>query len=82
MVEVKGFKKWAFPLVVVMMNSIAACGIARFLEGFLEAASAFTWPPFSFQFAGVGLERFFRCAVILLRYWLSCCSGCTPASGS
>jgi heparan-alpha-glucosaminide N-acetyltransferase len=69
-VEVKGFKKWAFPLVVVGMNSIVAYCIAHFLEGFLDSTFSIHLGPHFFQFAGVGLEPFFRGTVILLCYWL------------
>ena len=69
-VEVKGFKKWAFPLVVVGMNSIVAYCIAHFLEGFLDSTLRIHLGRYFFQFAGVGLEPFFRGAVILLCYWL------------
>jgi len=69
-IEVKGFKKWAFPLVVVGMNSIVAYCIAHFLEGFLDSTLRIHLGPNFFQFAGAGLEPFFRGAVILLCYWL------------
>jgi heparan-alpha-glucosaminide N-acetyltransferase len=69
-IEVKGFKKWTFPLVVVGMNSIVAYCIAHFLEGFLDSTLRIHLGPNFFQFAGVGLEPFFRGAVILLCYWL------------
>ena len=69
-VEVKGFKKWAFPLLVVGMNSIVAYCIAHFLEGFLESTLRIHLGPHFFQFAGAGREPFFRGAVILLCYWL------------
>jgi heparan-alpha-glucosaminide N-acetyltransferase len=69
-IEVKGFKKWAFPLVVVGMNSIAAYCIAHFMEEFLNSSLRIHLGPNFFQFAGVGLEPFFRGAAILLCYCL------------
>src|SRR5437016_5926432 len=69
-IEVKGFKKWAFPLVIIGMNSIVAYCIAHFLEGFLDSTLRIHLGRYFFQFAGVGLEPFFRGAVILLCYWL------------
>ena len=69
-IEVKGFKKWAFPLVVVGMNSIVAYSLAHFLEEFLDSTVRIHLGPHFFQFAGAGLEPFFRGAVILLCYWL------------
>ena len=69
-IDVKGFKKWAFPLVVVGMNSIAAYCIAHFMEGFLDSSLQIHLGRNFFQFAGGGLEPFFRGGVILLCYWL------------
>ncbi len=70
LIEVKGCKKWAFPLIVVGMNSIAAYCIAHFFEGFLENSLRIHLGASFFQFGGVGLEPFFRGAAILLCYWL------------
>jgi len=69
-IDVKGFKKWAFPLVVIGMNSIAAYCIAHFIEGFLDSTLRVHLGPYFFQFAGTGLEPFFRGAAILLCYWI------------
>jgi len=69
-IEVKGFKKWAFPLVVIGMNSITAYCIAHFLEGFLVSTFRIHLGTNFFQFAGAGLYPFFEGAAILLCYWL------------
>ena len=69
-IDVKGFKKWAFPLVVIGMNSIAAYCIAHFIEEFLDSTLRVHLGPHFFQFAGTGLEPFFRGAAILLCYWI------------
>jgi heparan-alpha-glucosaminide N-acetyltransferase len=69
-IEVKGFKKWAFPLVVIGMNSITAYCIAHFLEGFLVSTFRIHLGPNFFQFAGAGLQPLFEGAAILLCYWL------------
>jgi len=69
-IDVKGFKKWAFPLLVIGMNSIAAYCIAHFIEGFLDSTLRVHLGPYFFQFAGTGLEPFFRGAAILLCYWI------------
>jgi heparan-alpha-glucosaminide N-acetyltransferase len=68
--DVKGLKKWAFPLVVIGMNSIAAYCIAHLMEGFLESSFRIHLGAHFFQFAGVGLQPFFQGAAILLCYWL------------
>ena len=69
-IDVKGFKKWVFPLVVIGTNSIAAYLIAHLMEGFLESSLRIHLVPNFFQFAGPGLEPFFRGAAILLGYYL------------
>ncbi len=52
------------------MNSIAAYCIAHFMEGFLDSTFHVHLGRNFFHFAGAGLEPFFRCAAILLCYWL------------
>jgi heparan-alpha-glucosaminide N-acetyltransferase len=69
-IEVKGFRKWAFPLVVIGMNSIAAYCIAHFLEGFFDSTFRIHFGASFFGFAGPGLEPFFHGAAILLCYWV------------
>ena len=68
--NVKGHRKWAFPLIVVGMNSIAAYCIAHFLEGFLASSLAIHLGSTFFQFAGRGLEPLLEGATILFLYWL------------
>ena len=70
LIEVKGFKKWAFPLVVVGMNSIAAYLIAHLFEDFIVSSFRIHLGPHFFQFLGTGLEPFFEGAAVLLMYWL------------
>jgi predicted acyltransferase len=69
-IEVRGWKKWAFPLVVVGMNSIAAYCIAHFLEGSLQSSLRIHLGANFFGFAGSGLQPFWEGATILLCYWL------------
>jgi len=69
-IDVKGFRKWAFPLVVIGMNSIAAYCMAHFLERFLESSLRIHLGANFFGFAGAGLQPFFQGAAILLCYWL------------
>src|SRR5437879_1106267 len=70
-IGVKGFKRWAFPLLVIGVNSIAAYCIAHFTEGFLESTFRIHLGARFFQFAGAGLQPFFQGAAILLCYWLA-----------
>jgi heparan-alpha-glucosaminide N-acetyltransferase len=69
-IDVKGWRKWSFPLVVIGMNSIAAYCIAHFLERFLESSFRIHLGANFFAFAGAGLQPFFQGAAILLCYWL------------
>jgi heparan-alpha-glucosaminide N-acetyltransferase len=69
-IDVKGLKKWSFPLVVIGMNSIAAYCIAHFLEGFLESTFRIHLGANFFDFAGHGLQPFFQGAAILFCYWI------------
>lgn len=68
-IELKGYKKWAFPLVVVGMNSIAAYvladGFGRFVVNTLHIHLGHR----VFQIFGTALEPFTTGVVILLIYW-------------
>ena len=68
-IEIKNYRKWAFPLVVVGMNSIAAYCIAHFMEEFLSSSLRIHLGASFFRFAGTGLEPLLQGATILLLYW-------------
>jgi len=69
-IDVKGFRKWSFPLVVIGMNSIAAYCIAHFFEEFFVSTFRIHLGANFFGFAGAGLQPFFTGAAVLLCYWL------------
>src|SRR5947199_5975777 len=69
-IDVKGFKKWAFPLVVIGMNSIAAYCIAHFLENFITTTFRIHLGANFFDFLGMGLQPLIEGAAVLLCYWL------------
>src|ERR1051325_609714 len=69
-IDVKGYKEWSFPLVVIGMNSIAAYCIAHFFEEFFVNSFRIHLGPNFFSFAGAGLQPFFAGAAVLLCYWL------------
>jgi heparan-alpha-glucosaminide N-acetyltransferase len=69
-VEVKRHRKWAFPLVVIGMNSIAAYCIAHFLEEFIRSSFRINLGANFFAFLGNGLQPLMQGAAILLCYWL------------
>jgi predicted acyltransferase len=69
-IDVKGYKKWAFPLVVIGMNSIAAYLIAHLFEDFIVQSFHINLGPHVFQIFGTALEPLTQGAVVLLTYWL------------
>ena len=69
-VDVKGHKKWAFPLVVIGMNSIAAYMIAHLFEKFIVDSFRIHLGASAFQFFGTGVEPLIRGIALLLVYWL------------
>ena len=69
-IDIKGHKKWAFPLVVVGMNSIAAYLIAELLREFVYSSFRIHLGERPFQIFGVGLEPLLMGAAVLLTYWL------------
>jgi len=69
-IEVKRYRKWAFPLVVIGVNSIAAYCIAHFLEGFISSSFRIHLGETLFAFLGAGLRPLLHGAAILLCYWL------------
>jgi heparan-alpha-glucosaminide N-acetyltransferase len=69
-IDVRGHKKWAFPLIVIGMNSMAAYLMAHLFESFLADSFRIHLGPHAFQFFGAGVEPLMRGIAILLAYWL------------
>jgi heparan-alpha-glucosaminide N-acetyltransferase len=69
-IDVKGYRKWAFPLVVIGMNSIAAYLIAHLFEPFIVSSFHINLGQRPFQIFGTGMEPFMTGAAVLLVYWL------------
>jgi heparan-alpha-glucosaminide N-acetyltransferase len=69
-IEIRGYRKWAFPLVVIGMNSIAAYLIAHLFEAFIADSLRIHLGAGFFAFLGQGLEPFLKGAAVLLGYWL------------
>ena len=69
LVDLKGWKRWAFPLVVVGTNSIAAYCIAHLWEGFIAKSLKTHLGQNFFGFAG-DYQPFVLGATILLVEWL------------
>jgi heparan-alpha-glucosaminide N-acetyltransferase len=75
LIEMKGYKKWAFPLVVIGMNSIAAYCMAHLFERFFVDSFRIHLGPHAFEIFGVGLQPFVQgCAVLAclwaILYWM------------
>ena len=68
-VDVKGYRKWAFPLVVVGVNSIAAYLIAHLFERFTFSSLRIHLGPNAFRVLGPGLEPLLLGSAVLLTYW-------------
>ena len=69
-IEMKGHRKWAFPLVVIGMNSIAAYLIAHLFRDFFVSSFRINLGPNFFNFFGDGLEPLMQGMAVLLCYWL------------
>jgi len=70
-VEVKSYRRWAFPLVVVGMNSIAAYMIADMSEEFIVGNLHINLGHRVFQLFGTGLEPLMLGIVVMSIYWLT-----------
>jgi heparan-alpha-glucosaminide N-acetyltransferase len=70
LVDVRGWKKPAFPLVVIGMNSIAAYLMAHLFERFITDSFRIHLGPHFFQFFGTGVEPLMRGLAVLLVFWL------------
>jgi heparan-alpha-glucosaminide N-acetyltransferase len=68
--DVKGYRKWAFPLVVIGTNSIAAYLIAHLFDQFIHRSFLINLGEKPFQIFGIGLEPFLLGATVLFTYWL------------
>jgi heparan-alpha-glucosaminide N-acetyltransferase len=70
-IDVKGYRRWAFPLVVVGMNSIAAYMIAHLWEDFFITNLHVNFGYGIFRIFGVGLEPLMLGIAVMLLYWFT-----------
>jgi len=68
--EVKGYRKWAFPLVVIGANSIAAYLMAHLWERFILDSFRIHLGAHAFAFFGTAYEPLLRGIAVLLVYWV------------
>lgn len=69
-IEIKSYRKWAYPLVVIGMNSIAAYLIAELLGDFVIRSFRINLGPGAFNSLGTGLQPLMQGMAVLLIYWL------------
>jgi hypothetical protein len=70
LIEVKGWRRWAFPLVVVGMNSIAAYFLAHLAPPFLGSSLTTHLGTGFLTAGGAELEPLLKGSLILLIEWL------------
>jgi len=68
-IDVKGYRRWAFPLVVVGMNSIAAYLMAHLWEDFIVANLHINLGDRIFRIFGGGIEPLMVGIAVMLIYW-------------
>ncbi len=69
-VDVKGYRKLAFPLVVIGMNSIAAYMMAHLFERFIISSFRINLGRAVFQVWGTGHEPLLMGVAVLATYWV------------
>ncbi len=69
-IDVKGHRKWAFPLLVIGMNSIAAYLIAHLFEDFIKSSLLIHLGSGPFRAFGPSLEPLLMGAVVLAIFWM------------
>jgi heparan-alpha-glucosaminide N-acetyltransferase len=71
LIDLRGWRRWAFPLMVIGMNSIAIYVASWTMERFFIDALNRHVGPSVFAFAGTAFEPVFRGAAVLLIFWLA-----------
>jgi len=69
-IEVRRYRRWAFPLIVVGLNSIAAYMIAHLFEDFFVASFRTHLGPGAFGWFGAGWQPLLQGLAVLALYWL------------
>jgi predicted acyltransferase len=69
-IEVRGYRRWAFPLIVIGLNSIAAYLIAHLFEDFIRSSFRIHLGADVFNVFGAGLQPLLQGSAILLTFWL------------
>ena len=70
-IDMKGYRRWAFPLIVIGLNSIAAYVIAHVWEGFIVSSFKTHLGQGIFETFGTGPAPFVEGVAVLAIYWLT-----------
>ena len=70
-IDMKGYRRWAFPLVVIGLNSIAAYVIAHLWEHFIASSFKTHLGQGIFDTFGTGPAPFVEGVAVLAVYWLT-----------
>jgi predicted acyltransferase len=69
-IETRGYRRWAFPLIVIGLNSIAAYLMAHLFEHFIASSFRTHLGSGAFTVFGTGLQPLLEGAAVLAIYWL------------
>jgi predicted acyltransferase len=69
-IDVAGLRAWAFPLIVIGMNSIAAYVLAHLIEGFIVSSLKTHLGPEIFKTYAPGYAPLLQGGAVLLVLWL------------
>jgi predicted acyltransferase len=69
-IETRGYRRWAFPLLVIGANSIAAYLMAHLWEGFIVSSFRIHLGQTIFESFGAGVQPLLQGTAILLTFWL------------
>jgi predicted acyltransferase len=69
-IETRGYRRWAFPLLVIGANSIAAYLMAHLWEGFIVSSFRIHLGQTIFESFGPGVQPLLQGTAILLTFWL------------
>lgn len=69
-IETRGYRRWAFPLLVIGANSIAAYLMAHLLEDFIVSSFQIHLGQGIFDSFGAGVQPLLQGTAILVTFWL------------
>jgi predicted acyltransferase len=69
-IDLNGYRRWAFPLIVIGMNSIAAYVMDHLFPSFIRGAWRTHLSANAFQVLGPAYEQFLLGACSILTLWL------------